>query len=799
MSKIVSAALFGVAALGVGLSAAHAQNSPQEKVPPAELPPVVVRQKPRALPAEPAPAANKSAASQSGTDAGDRPQPRRKPPKSYPRSAAPTNASEAPAPDDALSPGSQPPGTPAEMPTRPLTTTTLSGRSLEVDLPATSNTADLLTRVPGVAVYQAGGVSGLPVVNGLADERVKVIVGGVEATAACANHMNPPLSYAAPGSIGSVEVSSGVTPVSKGGDSLGGTVIVEPKQAAFAAPGEALRAAGSLSSFYRSNADSFGGSVGAEAATTNFSLRYDGSWARSGDYHRGGDGPVVRSTDYEAWNHGVTLSARSGSDLFIMHAALQQIPFQGFPNQRMDMGGSGGGILGNDSKQLDVRYKGHVGPATVEATAFYKNVEHYMNFLADKGGSTPTTGMPMFTDGTDYGYGIKIELPVAAGGRLRFGNELHAQAYDEWWSPTCSGGMMCMMGPQAYWNINGGTRDRLGTFLEWEHKWTRAWTTLLGVRNDVVWMDTGKVQPYAWTGMMNAADAAAATAFNARDHGRTDINFDATAMVRYEPAVGTTLEAAYGRKTRSPNLYERYAWGLGNMAMNMVGWFGDVNGYTGDLDLKPEIANTLSFSAHWHDRMSDAWHVKITPYYTYVQDFIDVDTIGTVVNGTSRFAKLRFANHDAQLFGVNVAAHMALWKRHDAGAFALAGTIGYVQGERIDGGALYHMMPLHGRLALTHVLGGWSSAVEVQLVGDKDRVDQRRFEPSTPAYALLNLRTSYEWQNIRVDAAINNVFDKLYYDPLGGRDFADWKALGGTIGAVPAMGRSFNAGLTVKF
>lgn len=800
MSHHVRAALASAAALGISLSAADAQtaNSPQ---PPegAKLPPVIVQQKQPADSEKPA--APKKASQASANDD--------TPPKSRAKARREVKSSASQSSPIVPPPVVADPA-PVESPTtaigavssglaQPASTTTVTSDAIQTQLPASSDLAKQLTSVAGVAVYQAGGISSLPVVNGLNDERVKVVIGGVEVTSACANHMNPPLSYAPPTAVKSVEVTSGVSPVSKGGDALGSTVIVERADPNFAAAGEKTRFSGSASTFYRSNGNGIGGSVAGEAATGNFSVRYDGSWVSADDYKRGGDGLVVRSTDYEAWNHGVTLAAKAGSDIFIVHAALQQIPYQGFVNQRMDMGDSAGSSLGNDAKAIDARYKGRMGFGSIDANIYFNHVKHYMNFLDDKGGGSPTTGMPMYTDGKDFGYGIKVEIPVGAHSLIRVGNELHALRYDEWWNPTCAGGMMCMMGPQAFWNINGGRRDRLGTFLEWESRWTRAWTTLLGVRNDVVWMDTGNVQPYSWTSMMSAADAAAATLFNARDHERTDVNFDATAMVRYQPDSSSIFELAFGRKTRSPNLYERYAWGKGNMAMNMVGWFGDVNGYTGNLDLKPEVANTVSFTADWRAPMNPGWRIKVTPYYSFVEDFIDVDTIGLITMGANKFAKLRFANHDAQLYGVNVSGEAPLWRSHDIGAFALTGTLGYVHGERTDGGALYHMMPLNGRVALTHKLGGWSSTAEVQLVGEKDRVDVRRFEPLTSAYALINLRTSYEWQNLRFDLGVNNLLDKLYYDPLGGRDFADWKALGGTIGPVPGTGRSINAGATVKF
>ena len=120
------------------------------------------------------------------------------------------------------------------------------------------------------------------------------------------------------------------------------------------------------------------------------------------------------------------------------------------------------------------------------------------------------------------------------------------------------------MAPLTFWNINGGQRYDVGTFVEWEKKWDRQWTTLLGVRNDTVWMNTGNVNGYKDdtiapgsdpTKMMYTTEAAN---FNKADRARTDVNFDATALARYEHDLWTTFEGGYAMKTRSPSLYERY-------------------------------------------------------------------------------------------------------------------------------------------------------------------------------------------------------------------------------------------------
>ena len=106
-------------------------------------------------------------------------------------------------------------------------------------------------------------------------------------------------------------------------------------------------------------------------------------------------------------------------------------------------------------------------------------------------------------------------------------------------------------------------------------------------------------------------------------------------------------------------------------------------------------------------------------------------------------------------------------------------------------------MPLNARLGIDHQLGGWSSGVDVQLVDSKESVSNARNERRTPAYALLNLHTGYEWDNLVLNAGIENLFNKLYHEPLGG---TYRPGIGGGWGTnVYGPGRTYLAGVTVKF
>ncbi|MBS0494941.1 MAG: TonB-dependent receptor, partial [Proteobacteria bacterium] len=346
-------------------------------------------------------------------------------------------------------------------------------------------------------------------------------------------------------------------------------------------------------------------------------------------------------------------------------------------------------------------------------------------------------------------------------------------------------------------------------FAEWEARWSPQWLTQIGLRAGQVRMDSGAVQGY------NSGYAAEAKAFNARDRQRTDHNLDFTALTRYTPNAMASYEFGFAHKTRSPNLYERYTWSTGGMAMRMINLVGDGNGYVGNPDLRPEVANTLSASADWHDATGERWGVKLTPYVTQVNDYIGAErcsggvgamTSCTAANAgaTQGFVYLRFANQDVRLHGLDLSGFSRLGDSAAWGRFTLSGSLSHVRGkDRRTGDSLYAIMPLNARLALNHAKGGWSSTAELLLVSAKTRVSAVRDELPTAGYALLNLRTSYQWQAWRLDLGVDNVFNRFYRHPQGGAYLGQGRTMAGTAVPwgvlVPGMGRSVYLGATLKF
>jgi iron complex outermembrane receptor protein len=681
----------------------------------------------------------------------------------------------------------------------------------------TRDTASLLQDVPGISLYGAGGVSSLPAIHGLADDRLRISVDGMDFIATCPNHMNPPLSYLDPNAVTKIKVYAGITPVSVGGDSIGGSIVAETGAPNFAAPGQGLLTQGELGAFYRSNNNAQGGNAAATLATESFSVSYTGATTKADNYVAGGNFKTttatgrtghtleldeVGSSAYETQTHTLGFALRGGNHLIEAKFGYQDVPSQLYPNQRMDM-------LGNTQNRTNLRYLGQFDWGTAELRAYHEEVKHFMEFGPDKKflyttGNT-TQGMPMRSESTTTGVSAKFNIELTAKDLLRVGGEFQTYKLNDWW-PAVVGSMG--MGPNDFLNINNGQRDRTALFGEWESRLNAQWTTQIGARYEYVSSSADLVHgynsataPITVTGMDMMNQKVDAVRFNNGNRSKNDSNVDLTALARYTPSNATDIEFGLARKVRSPNLYERYTWSTASMMSIMNNFVGDGNGYVGNPDLKPETAYTASttFDLHAADR---SWEVKATPYITYVEDYIDAVRSSNSAT-TNQYVILKYTNQSARLYGLDLSGRMPLGST-SVGSFGLTGLLGYTRGENRDtGGNLYNIMPLNAKLAMTHQLGGWNNAIEVISVAGKHDTSAVRNEIQTAGYSLTNLRASYTLNKVRVDFGVENLFDKFYTLPLGGA----YTGQGSTMGinsipwgiGVPGMGRSYYAGLNLKF
>ncbi len=687
---------------------------------------------------------------------------------------------------------------------------------------AGSDSATLLGNVPGMHLNTAGGVSSLPAMHGLADDRLRIKLDGMGLVASCPNHMNPPLSYIDPSQIDSLLVYTGVTPVSVGGDSIGGSVIVETGRPQFAAAGQPAMRQGEAGVFYRSNNQHWGTTLAASYANEQVNLSYRGAWSRADNYHaadnfkaslasgRIGHGlslDEVASTAFKTQNHSLGLAYRSGVDIFQLQLGYQHMPEQRFANQRMD-------LLKNEQRRVNLSWQRDTDWGELQARAYYERVDHFMDFGADKRfwygmasmmpvAGTPcgpvsamcAAGMPMVSESETLGLTLQADYPLTQTQLMSVGAEYIHYQLDDYWTPSGGG-----MWPQTFLNIHQGERDRLALFAELDQQLNARWATLLGARYERVSSDAAKVHGYKTLAPAGGNQLQDAAAFNAGDRQQRDNNIDLTAMAQYRHSDTLDMSVGFARKVRSPSLYERYTWSSWPMAATMNNTVGDGNGYLGDMTLQPETAHTLSATFDWH--AADAgWQFKATPYYTRVSDFIDAQA--TTGWAADQFNVLQYANQSARIYGLDLSGEWSLAENR-AGHWTLLGMLNYADGKnRETGDSLYNMMPLNGKLVLNQQHAGWNNQLELVMVDSKDQLSRVRNELATAGYGLLNLRFSHQWQRVQLDFGVENLLDKFYYQPTGGAYTAQGRTMamnGIDYGVgVPGMGRALYAGMKVKF
>lgn len=682
---------------------------------------------------------------------------------------------------------------------------------------SSSDSTHLLEDIPGVSLYGAGGISALPSIRGLADDRIRTQVDGMDLVAACPNHMNSPLSYINPTKVASVTVFAGITPVSVGGDSIGGTIQMKSAEPEFAPDDKDSFTKEEIGAFYRSNGNARGYNAAVTWIGHNLNASYSLSKAQSHNYRaaknfkarapgsEGGkpiSGDVVASSAYyDSINQDISLAWRYDNHLFEFKAGEQKLGFEGFPNQRMDM-------TDNKNTLVNARYNGLYSWGELEARAYRQRTNHEMDMGPDR--YSYGTGMPMDTQATTEGALLQANISLTPFDILRTGIEYQTYTLYDWW-PAVGG----TMGPNDFWNIDFGQRDKVDAFIEWEKTWSSDWFSQIGVRSDNVKTDAAAVQGY--DNGLAALWGNDAALFNAHEKHRVDHNWDFASLLRYTASAMQVYEFGLAQKSHSPNLYQRYPWSTQPMAALMNNFVGDGNGYIGNIDLDPEIAYTASMTADWHDSARNDWSMKSTLYYTYIDDYIDAQRCNfgqcstANATATNSFVLLQYVNQTARLYGFDMSANKLLATFDRAGSFTSTALINYVRGQnRTTGDNLYNIMPLNAKFALVHALGGWSSTAEFQVVKAKTQVSQVRNEIPTRGYALFNLRGSYEWpairksrNTVRIDVGIENVFDRYYEQPLGGAYVGQGASMT-TNGipwgvTVPGMGRSINSSINFTF
>lgn len=621
--------------------------------------------------------------------------------------------------------------------------------------------AALIDRTAGAAVVRNGSQTGIVQVRGLSGDRVRVLVDGMTLTPACPNHMDPPLHYASANEETRVELTAGVSPVSFGGDSLGGVVRVIEPDPGFAEGGEGV-VSGNLGAFYRGSHDAYGAEGELRYETSDMMAAWSGGWSTADDL-RIPDG-TVRATGFDTMRSDLRMALRTESGFLAVNAGMMRTRDAGTPVLPMDM-------VRDDSWHVGVRHRTIRGADTIETRVYVHDIDHLMDNYTLR-----PAGMRMEAPATSRDYGMRSTWSREAGPQtVRVGIDLHRNDFD-------ADQVNVMTGARRD-SFADNRRGRIGVFAEWEGGVAEGWTVLAGVRGDHVGARAGMVRP----GFGPPSVTADAEIFNAGDRSHDDFLVDAMAALRFESDGQMTWELAVAMNNRAPSLVERYLW----TPMNASAGLADGRTYLGNTGLDPETSFQVSGAV---ERRGEGWEVRVSPFLQYVNDYIQgrpterLDKAGRPV--------LQFQNLDqARLYGADLEARYEFTE-----AWAVSGYVSYVRGRDLENDDnLYRIAPLRGLVDMAWTGALCEAHLECEWADAQGDTAAFNGEQATAGYGLWHVRLAKEFGvGARVEVGVENILDKSYADHLeginrvGGSDVAVGQR-------VPGASRFFYTALAWEF
>ncbi len=651
--------------------------------------------------------------------------------------------------------------------------TTTSTR-IEVSREMLVDSAAVLKDIPGANVNTNGMITGIAQYRGMFGDRVAVDIDNLGIISGGPNAMDTPLSYMSPMMTEELVVERGIASVSRSPESIGGYINTKLARGQFG--GENFSPSGSLGTRFSDN-----GNISTTAA--RFTLANERNRVSLVAELDDGDDintPVgeIRPSGLSRERYDVSYGFNNGDTNLLVFAGQLDTTDAGTPALPMDiryiqtdMAGLQLGTSLTDSLFLQGRVS-------------WNDVEHLMDNF-----SLRSAPMPMqYRQNLTHGSGAQFELSGRIDGNesnLRIGVDGILADHDA----LISNPNMAMF---SVTNFNAVERDVYGVFAEWRSDRERA-SYEVGARYKVVRTNAGIVGATGMSGMMGTSVDMLADAFNTADRSLDWGSVDVVAKYRYALSETTEWIVELGSKTRAPSYQELYLW----LPLEATGGLADGRTYIGDLGLSDERSNEIVIGLTSElDRFSISPQIYFRKVDSYIQG---IPSTNMLANGVSIMMTgapaLQFANVDAEIWGADLA-----WKLTLSDRWFLDGIASYSRGKRTDvNDNLYRLAPLNGSIGLTYTTGEWSIKPELMAYARQDKVSMYNDEDETPGYGRFNI--AFAWhahESWRIEARVDNVFDKAYQDHLAGINRASGSDI--PVGArLYGAETTFSAGVNFSF
>lgn len=646
----------------------------------------------------------------------------------------------------------------------------VAGQAVETPAVLQADLVESLRAVPNVSVLRRGGTNLDPVVQGLRETQVAMVVDGTRTFAAGPARMDSELSHVDVGNVGSIEVITGPYALAEGAGAMAAILVHSPT----VSRSSGWRMGGRAGLGMRSNGAGRAGHARLDAtgASLGFSLRASGDL--SGDYSAGARAGSSTVVPADATAHQI------GGQVWYSPTSSQELLLAGFYDEQTGVDYPGRLLTAEHFLLRHFRASYRLERpdgllSAVKLTAYSSRKSHRMS----NRGKPTAMDMP----GRRPPFALDVSLPTE--------------------SDTVGGAGRVTLAPSRNWILQGGFdafrleqdaqrfihRARDGRLMFSDAVW--AGTSLSDVGTYFLAgrsFDRGEVRMAGRLDFVGA-DAGRPSAFfrdnAAQDLSRAETNANVSLAGRYELREGLTVSGGMGRVVRTANALERYSDRFPSTRFQVAAEF------MGSPDLRPETSVQGDLGLEWRVgdyRLSALGFVRtLDGYITVAPDAtlpkrlpLSPPVVFRYVNGES--AWFRGWSVGIQRVGKALEIRSQLSKT--------------VADDRELHEPMLGIPPAEVDSAVRYLAGSGVFWVEygVRSAWSQRRVSRTRMETPSPGFTLHGLRLGAKlWREGTVlHLGVENLGDKHYFEHLNSLNPF-------TRQRIPEMGRVLVVGLSTTW
>jgi len=588
---------------------------------------------------------------------------------------------------------------------------------------------DIMSRLPELSLIRRGSYGMEPSIRSLSGGQVNVLLDGMRIHGACTDKMDPATIYIEPINLDNLQVQTASTGFMSG-SAIGGTVNMKVAEPDFA---NSHQLTGTVSSGYQTAAKSVYEAAKLNYASGKWAFRASGVYRHNQNYRSGG-GAIIPFSQFEKVNYSLSAKYQQNQYTYIKADLLADDGWNiGYPALPMDVGYAAARI---GSVSIHNENRNHLFYRW-QAKLYANIVRHFMD-------DTHRPFVPMHMDmpgkSKTFGAFSEAEMKITNAQKLM----LRADA-----SSTLLKASMTMYQPgelpmyMLTWPDN--RKNQYGLSAAWLIQADSSWKIQLSSRTDLI--------------NYTLASAAAKDQMSVLGYSRmsrNDVlkNFSAQATKSVSKKIKTTASITYAE--RMPTASELYGFYLFNA--------NDGYDYIGNVFLEKETSVQGELSVAYTTSNSS---IKIGGYYSRLSNYItgNINSSYSAMTIGAKGVKTFVNIPNATMLGVEASAVVKANQHID-----LISTLRYTYARDNEKQPLPLIAPLKNISSLRYHNKGFGMQLESEAAAAQKRISTKAGEDATPGYALIHVRTGYNFNinknAIELQAGIDNILDKNYHEHL---------------------------------